>query len=105
MDRDTPWLADDVFCGQNQLFPFDEGHPAFAHLACAQLGPLQVRQNGDRLLELFCDDAHAFDRLSVIFMRAMAHVEASHVHAGFGDATQNGELPTGRADCADNFDA
>ena len=73
-------------------------------LAHAQFGALQVAKNADRAVEFSLQLADRLKALAVIFMLAMAHIEAERIRASEQQFPQHVLVPAGWANRGEDFD-
>ena len=73
-------------------------------LADAQLGTLQVGEDRDRAAELFLQRADRLDRLRMVGMFAMAHIDAEGVDPGLEQAGEHFGRPACRTDGGEDLD-
>ena len=71
-----------------QLLAFLELHRLLADHAQPQFGPLQIHQDGDRVIVLLLQGAQLVDPLPVVVRHAVAEVEAEDVGAGLEQLAQ-----------------
>ena len=97
-------------CGvevEAQLLAHRQLHRPLGEGAEAELGPLQVHQDGDGMLVMLLERAQLLDPLAMVFVHAVAEVEAEHVGAGLEQSAQalgaGGRGPQGRDDLGETL--
>ncbi len=69
-----------------------------------ELGPLQVHEDADRLVQLLLDLANPGEALGVVAVLAVAEVQAEQVHAGLDQCAHVVDAAGGRAEGGEDLD-
>ncbi len=72
--------------------------------ADSELGPLQVHEDADRLVQLLLDLANPGEALGVVAVLAVAEVQAEQVHAGLDQCAHVVDAAGGRAEGGEDLD-
>ena len=105
LHRHPSRFAGDVLGGQDQGLTVGDGDAALLHDAHAQLGSLQVAEDGDGLVELGRDLPDTLDVCGMEGLVAVREVQPGDVHPSLHKLGQHAWLNTGRADGADDLGA
>ena len=90
---------------QSKRLPGFELNGAVAEFADADLGPLQVRKDGDMLLSLFRAAANGAGGFAVGVGAAVGKIQAENIHAGGNQVIEHGLGGGGGANSGHDFGA
>ena len=101
---DTRGIAQDLRGGDNEALPgAQHDGPASGERAGANLGTLQVGENGDWFFLFDGGGTQGGDILRVLGVRAMRKIQAGDIHAGFQQTADHARRAASRPDGANDF--